>query len=443
MLHIDNLELRTATAIRKVLRNTMEYIDINYISDPIHECHRMLERSSYDIVYKQTQLVYKTGYKHAAGLVHAHFKNSFLSAATMLPPTEDPRIAAAVHDAVFGLHGTLDGHNNEIQAALRRQYEIGGTADQISSRIREFFDDNRMAADRFARTMTNDVYNRAHLDQYTDSGIVDGVIFSAHIDDRTSPTCLMMNGTIWSVDDRDIQVPPLHFNCRSAILPYWGGIPGKRDFTKDFDAAFIERAESVRNTFRNKYWGRMKSSKVSGVYQRRYVAKPDIKVIDKGLSAVIMAERAESTMRANEPAIKSLRDLLRYRRIEADKTIIADAFGKSILLDKIQEREIIKGIKTLIRDIDTKIAKIITKKERLIANIDKKILSTHKSIVWLSKDALAHKEALKRARAMESYLAQEHITLMDAKLSADKIKKLEADKKEYEALLLRLGKFRS
>jgi hypothetical protein len=43
-------------------------------------------------------------------------------------------------------------------------------------------------------------------------------------------------------------------NCRSRIIPYFGGIPGERDYTKGFSQEFIDGAEQMEDTFRSKYW---------------------------------------------------------------------------------------------------------------------------------------------------------------------------------------------
>ncbi len=77
----------------------------------------------------------------------------------------------------------------------------------------KFFDYDTVAASRFARTGTNYVYNAAHLNRYRDTGIVAGVRYAAHIDNRTSEICRMLNGTIWAIDDPNILTPPNHFNC--------------------------------------------------------------------------------------------------------------------------------------------------------------------------------------------------------------------------------------
>jgi hypothetical protein len=89
---------------------------------------------------------------------------------------------------------------------------------------------------------------------------VDGVQFSAHIDDRTTDICEMLNGTIWALGDPDIQVPPIHFNCRSRVVPVIGKIPGARDFTEEFGSEFVSGATETADTFRSKYWRSMSAA---------------------------------------------------------------------------------------------------------------------------------------------------------------------------------------
>lgn len=43
-------------------------------------------------------------------------------------------------------------------------------------------------------------------------------------------------------------------NCRSRIVPYFGTIPGERDFTNDFSQEFIDDAEQMEDRFQLKYW---------------------------------------------------------------------------------------------------------------------------------------------------------------------------------------------
>src|SRR5210317_611630 len=48
--------------------------------------------------------------------------------------------------------------------------------------------------------------------------IVKGFMFTAILDARTSPICSYHNGKVYDIDDRRF-IPPLHWNCRSSIVP--------------------------------------------------------------------------------------------------------------------------------------------------------------------------------------------------------------------------------
>lgn len=71
--------------------------------------------------------------------------------------------------------------------------------------------------ERFARTKTTDVMNRGRLASFNQSGVVAAYQYSAILDDRTSEICDGLNGKIFKAGDEP--VPPLHFNCRSLLIP--------------------------------------------------------------------------------------------------------------------------------------------------------------------------------------------------------------------------------
>ena len=48
--------------------------------------------------------------------------------------------------------------------------------------------------------------------------IIKGFMFTAILDSRTSPICSYHNGKVYEVDDKRF-VPPLHWNCRSSLVP--------------------------------------------------------------------------------------------------------------------------------------------------------------------------------------------------------------------------------
>jgi len=72
-------------------------------------------------------------------------------------------------------------------------------------------------SERYARTKFTEVMNRGRLEFFDESGIVTGYQFSAILDNSTSDICEGLNGKIFANGDQPI--PPLHFNCRSLLIP--------------------------------------------------------------------------------------------------------------------------------------------------------------------------------------------------------------------------------
>ena len=71
-------------------------------------------------------------------------------------------------------------------------------------------------------------------------GIVSGFMFTAILDARTSPICSYHNGKIYEVDDQRF-VPPLHWNCRSSMVPV---IKSKDQLLETDDARLKKRIVS-------------------------------------------------------------------------------------------------------------------------------------------------------------------------------------------------------
>ena len=241
-----------ASIIRRGLRKAMHRVNVKNIHDPLRNVEGALKSILYKSLHAQIQLTYDEGYKYGNTLIRRYAPRDTLLSAAIVPG--DTRIADATDEVITGLEESVGAHKKKIQEALKYGYEEGYSIPRLADSIERFFDKDRTASTRFARTVTNDVYNRAHIDRYDDSGIVDGSQISAHIDERTSDICQMLNGTIYALDDKNMRIPPFHFNCRTRILPYFGKIPGERDFTKDFDKEFIKHAETTREVFLKSYW---------------------------------------------------------------------------------------------------------------------------------------------------------------------------------------------
>ena len=260
MATIESLETKMDSIIRSGLREAMRDVDIMDRRDPLHEVKIVLYSYLYDPLHDQILKTHTEGYDAGGDLMRQAGVKVDWSPLCDAATYEDPRIAKMAKAVILGLEEALDGQTEAILEVILAEYEKGSSIPTISRGLVSYFDDNRAVADRMARTVTNDVYNRAHIERYVDSGVVDGVQFSAHIDDRTTDICAMLNGTIWAMGDPDIQVPPLHFNCRSRLVPYFGKIPGDRDFTEEFGSEFVAGATETADTFRSKYWRTMSAA---------------------------------------------------------------------------------------------------------------------------------------------------------------------------------------
>lgn len=74
-----------------------------------------------------------------------------------------------------------------------------------------------VSLERFARTKLTEVMNRARKEAFEETGVVAAYQFTAIMDDRVSEICGGLHGCIFEMDDAP--TPPLHFNCRSVLIP--------------------------------------------------------------------------------------------------------------------------------------------------------------------------------------------------------------------------------
>ena len=277
MLSMETLDERMDTTIRDGLRSAMAYI-IPSETDPLTEVRARLDEYLHDPLYAEILTAYDTGY--AAGLQkiqqHATVDAAYAMIRDSVEP-DDPLIQKATSEAITGIQYLVDGQKDAVLEIVSTQLARGATVTRIRSGLLNYFDDNPAATQRFARTLVTDIYTRASLNRYVDSGVVDGAQFAAHMDTVTSKVCRMYHKTIWRLGDPGIQRPPLHFNCRSDLLPYFGEIPGPRDFITEFGTEYVDEALTDTDTFRQKYWSlgidshRPTTDSVDAAYARSYI----------------------------------------------------------------------------------------------------------------------------------------------------------------------------
>ena len=224
-----------------------------------------------EVVKKRIELItaplFYLGIAHADELIEqyrpkttsAGWAPPYLAAAK--PPTSynEMLIILLTKHTMDSMVYVADTTRQKLIDSLKEGYANGEGIPALTKRIQVEWLTNKVSAKRFARTFTNEVYNQAHFNRYQESTVVDGIQFSAHLDSRTSEQCRMLNMTIWAKGDPAIQSPPLHFNCRSRHLPYFGKIPGKRDFRHtvdgtEFTTKDISKIQNQIKVFKTKYW---------------------------------------------------------------------------------------------------------------------------------------------------------------------------------------------
>lgn len=111
-----------------------------------------------------------------------------------------------------------------IIGAIKDGLPISSVVDLITSKG---FQDTEVALERYARTKHTEVMNNARKSYFDATGVVGGYQFSAILDGRTSLICQSLHGKIFKKGTEP--TPPLHFNCRSLLIP----LTIYQDFTPD------------------------------------------------------------------------------------------------------------------------------------------------------------------------------------------------------------------
>ncbi len=87
----------------------------------------------------------------------------------------------------------------------------------LSSVVNSLYPYSESSIERFSRTKHTEVMNRARVDFFDESGVVAALQYSAILDDTTTDVCSELDGKIFDIGTEP--VPPLHFNCRSTLVP--------------------------------------------------------------------------------------------------------------------------------------------------------------------------------------------------------------------------------
>jgi len=101
-----------------------------------------------------------------------------------------------------------------IIAAIKDGVPISSVIDLVSNNLDK---NTEVALERYVRTKHTEVMNKARKSYFDSTGFVGGYQFSAVLDGRTSLICQSLHGKVFKKGTEP--TPPLHFACRSLLIP--------------------------------------------------------------------------------------------------------------------------------------------------------------------------------------------------------------------------------
>jgi SPP1 gp7 family putative phage head morphogenesis protein len=111
-------------------------------------------------------------------------------------------------------YGILEKVRQQIVVAIKDGLPLSSVIDILDNEGKKL---SEVSLERYARTKHTEVMNRGRHEYFQNSGVVAAYQYSAILDDRTSEICAGLDGKIFAAGTEPI--PPLHFNCRSLLIP--------------------------------------------------------------------------------------------------------------------------------------------------------------------------------------------------------------------------------
>lgn len=107
-----------------------------------------------------------------------------------------------------------------IKEELNKGFIRGDSLQDISKIISDKFNTSYSNAIRLVRTEACWVMNEATVNNYKENGIKE-YEFMAFLDSKTSKVCRKLDGKKFSIEEYQagVNLPPLHCNCRSCVVP--------------------------------------------------------------------------------------------------------------------------------------------------------------------------------------------------------------------------------
>lgn len=150
-------------------------------------------------------------------------------------------------ERIWGVGKARDILVSAMKEEITKGLIRGDSLQDISNRLVDKMNNSFKNTMRLIRTESCHILTQATLDSFKESNLVKEYEFSAFIDKKTSPQCREMDGKIIKVEEAiaGVNLPPLHPNCRSCILPVLS-------WEKDNEKDSIKNNENVNNKISKK-----------------------------------------------------------------------------------------------------------------------------------------------------------------------------------------------
>ena len=215
---LESLTLRMA----KDLAEQTKSISKGFKPERINELKPKFQKEMNDLVRGHFLRLFKSGLDHAKSEIHGKAKK--FTDEELTPEDYEEIIRAESFKLVGDISkDVLKRAQNSIMDGLKS----GASQAEIVSRIIEDVGDHSIHnVHTIVRTRTTEVFNAARKTYFdndpTAKEIITGYTFSAVMDERTSEVCAEMDEKFMDIEDAAYiarLTPPLHFNCRSMLVP--------------------------------------------------------------------------------------------------------------------------------------------------------------------------------------------------------------------------------
>ena len=125
-----------------------------------------------------------------------------------------------------------------------------GVREVMSDLETVFGDYSKARLETIVRTNFMESFNSGRTAQFQQMPNIEMYQFSAIMDGRTSDVCIAMDGKIFNKADLSLYEPPLHFNCRSLVVPIFSDeVEENQDLINSNEYSKLPKIEKDKNGF--------------------------------------------------------------------------------------------------------------------------------------------------------------------------------------------------